>query len=87
MSASIQAVILGASGYVGGELLRLIAGHPDLELAAAVSESCRGQPIAGTCHRPTATCRSPDTMTGWTGLKMARSWRCFRRRRTAPRRH
>jgi N-acetyl-gamma-glutamyl-phosphate reductase len=48
MSASIQAVVLGASGYVGGELLRLIAGHPDLELAAAVSESCRGQPIADT---------------------------------------
>jgi N-acetyl-gamma-glutamyl-phosphate reductase len=48
MSEKIHAVILGASGYVGGELLRLVAGHPDLELAAAVSESCNGQPIAGT---------------------------------------
>ncbi|MEL7186637.1 MAG: hypothetical protein AAFN50_09440, partial [Pseudomonadota bacterium] len=35
----IQAVVLGASGYVGGELLRLVAGHPEFELAAAVSDS------------------------------------------------
>ncbi|MDJ0812691.1 MAG: N-acetyl-gamma-glutamyl-phosphate reductase [Woeseiaceae bacterium] len=48
MSDKIRAVILGASGYVGGELLRLLAGHPDFELAAAVSESCRGKPIADT---------------------------------------
>lgn len=48
MSEQINAVILGASGYVGGELLRLVAAHPDLELAAAVSESCRSQPIAAT---------------------------------------
>ena len=48
MSDKINAVILGASGYVGGELLRLVAGHPELQLAAAVSESCRGAPIAAT---------------------------------------
>ena len=45
MSAKIPAVIIGASGYVGGELLRLIAGHPNFELAAAVSDSAAGQPI------------------------------------------
>lgn len=33
------AVVLGGTGYVAGELLRLIAGHPHLYLAAAVSES------------------------------------------------
>jgi len=48
MSNSIQAVVLGATGYVGGELLRLIAAHPNLNLAAAVSESRSGQPIAET---------------------------------------
>ena len=48
MSDDIKTVVLGASGYVGGELLRLISGHPDFELAAAVSESCRGKPIADT---------------------------------------
>jgi len=48
MSSSIQAVVLGASGYVGGELLRLIAGHPDFKLAAAVSDSRADLPVAGT---------------------------------------
>ena len=45
MTATIPAVILGASGYVGGELLRLVAAHPDFELAAAVSDSGAGKPI------------------------------------------
>ncbi len=45
MTSSIAAVVLGASGYVGGELLRLIAGHPNLELAAAVSDSGAGKPV------------------------------------------
>ncbi len=48
MSANVQAVVLGATGYVGGELLRLISTHPDMRLAAAVSESCAGEPIAKT---------------------------------------
>jgi N-acetyl-gamma-glutamyl-phosphate reductase len=48
MSKPIQAVVLGASGYVGGELLRLITTHPNLELAAAVSDSRAGQAISGT---------------------------------------
>ncbi|MDH3431300.1 MAG: N-acetyl-gamma-glutamyl-phosphate reductase [Gammaproteobacteria bacterium] len=48
MSDTIQAVVLGATGYVGGELLRLIAGHPDLQFAAAVSTSRDGQEIAAT---------------------------------------
>jgi N-acetyl-gamma-glutamyl-phosphate reductase common form len=42
---SIPAVIIGASGYVGGELLRLVAGHPDFELCAAVSDSAAGKPV------------------------------------------
>jgi N-acetyl-gamma-glutamyl-phosphate reductase len=45
---TINAVVLGASGYVGGELLRLIAAHPDLQFVAAVSESRAGQAIADT---------------------------------------
>lgn len=36
---SIPAVILGASGYVAGELLRILAGHPHFRIAAAISES------------------------------------------------
>jgi N-acetyl-gamma-glutamyl-phosphate reductase len=48
MSAAIPTVVLGASGYVGGELLRLIAAHPTFELAAAVSESGAGSKIGET---------------------------------------
>lgn len=48
MSETISAVVLGASGYVGGELLRLIAQHPHFELAAAVSGSAAASPIAST---------------------------------------
>ncbi|HLT91306.1 MAG TPA: N-acetyl-gamma-glutamyl-phosphate reductase [Woeseiaceae bacterium] len=45
---SIPAVVLGATGYVGGELLRLLAQHPRFRLAAAVSGSRGGEPIAAT---------------------------------------
>ncbi len=48
MSRRIPTAVLGATGYVGGELLRLIAAHPDFELTAAVSESRSGEPIAET---------------------------------------
>src|SRR5690349_428030 len=42
----IRTAILGASGYVGGELLRLIAAHPELEAVKLFGESRAGQPIS-----------------------------------------
>lgn len=39
------AAVLGASGYLGGELLRLLPAHPHLELTAAVSASHAGEPL------------------------------------------
>jgi N-acetyl-gamma-glutamyl-phosphate reductase len=42
----IQTAILGASGYVGGELMRLIAGHPAMEVGVAFAASNAGQPVA-----------------------------------------
>src|SRR3954454_7732997 len=36
----------GASGYAGGELLRLIAGHPEFDLVAATAHSQAGTPVA-----------------------------------------
>jgi len=42
---TIHAVILGATGYVSGELLRLLSGHPEFALAAAVSQSKTGETI------------------------------------------
>ena len=41
--------IAGASGYVGGELLRLIAAHPELKLVAATANSNAGSTI-GSLH-------------------------------------
>jgi N-acetyl-gamma-glutamyl-phosphate reductase len=38
-------IVLGASGYVGAECLRLIDGHPRLALKAAVSESKAGASV------------------------------------------
>ena len=37
--------VAGASGYAGAELLRLLAGHPDLELTVATAASNAGEPI------------------------------------------
>jgi N-acetyl-gamma-glutamyl-phosphate reductase len=46
MSAQIPAVVLGGTGYVAGELLRLLAAHPQLRLAAVMSGSAAGEPLA-----------------------------------------
>lgn len=55
----IRAAILGASGYVGGELMRLIASHPAIEVGVAFAASNAGQPI-GTIH-PHLALAYPDT--------------------------
>lgn len=41
----IPTIILGASGYVAGELFRLLSAHPHLDLIAAVSESQAGNTL------------------------------------------
>lgn len=45
-SARRRVGIVGASGYTGAELLRLIAGHPDLELVVATGDSMAGRRAA-----------------------------------------
>ena len=40
-----KVAILGASGYVGAELLRLCAGHPDLEPVALYAQSSAGEGV------------------------------------------
>ena len=42
----IPVIVLGGTGYVAGELLRLIAAHPRLELKAVLSDSQPGEPVA-----------------------------------------
>ena len=46
MSEVTPAIVLGGTGYVAGELLRLIAAHPQLALAAVLSDSQAGTPVA-----------------------------------------
>lgn len=56
----IRTAILGASGYAGGELLRLIAAHPELQATKAFGERKAGQPL-GEVH-PHLAPAYPDAM-------------------------
>lgn len=42
----IKASILGATGYVGAELVRLLYSHPNVEIAHLVSASNAGKPLS-----------------------------------------
>ena len=46
MSTRVPAVVLGGTGYVAGELLRLLAAHPYFDLAAVASDSQPDEPVA-----------------------------------------
>ncbi len=46
MTQKIPAIVLGGTGYVAGELLRLIAAHPHVELKAILSDSQPGESVA-----------------------------------------
>src|ERR1700727_463699 len=53
----MKAGILGASGYTGSELLRLLAGHPEFEVAVATAHSHAGEPVGG--HTPSLAAAYP----------------------------
>jgi N-acetyl-gamma-glutamyl-phosphate reductase len=42
----ISAAIVGVSGYAGGELARLLAQHPEVEITYVSSGTYAGQPLA-----------------------------------------
>ena len=46
-NASVPVGVLGASGYVGQELLRLLARHPGASVAFATAESAAGEWVEG----------------------------------------
>jgi N-acetyl-gamma-glutamyl-phosphate reductase common form len=56
MNARVPAIILGGTGYVAGELLRLTLGHPRLTLAAIASDSQPGEPVARAFPHLAAAC-------------------------------
>ncbi len=41
----MSAAVAGASGYAGGELLRLLLAHPDLEVGPVAAGSAAGRPV------------------------------------------
>jgi N-acetyl-gamma-glutamyl-phosphate reductase len=43
---ALSVAIAGASGYVGGELMRLVADHPELELKTVTANSNAGQKVS-----------------------------------------
>lgn len=46
MSSGLRVAVVGAAGYAGGELLRLLLGHPAVGEIIATSRSQAGTPIA-----------------------------------------
>jgi len=44
--ARVPAIVLGGTGFVAGELLRLLANHPHLELAGIMSDGSSGETVA-----------------------------------------
>ncbi|MCM3697450.1 N-acetyl-gamma-glutamyl-phosphate reductase [Microbacterium oleivorans] len=47
---TISVAVSGASGYAGGEILRLLAAHPDVEIRTVTAHSNAGQPLID--HQP-----------------------------------
>ena len=43
---TVKAGIIGVTGYTGGELIRLLLGHPQAEIVAAASRSNVGQQVS-----------------------------------------
>ena len=54
MQMGTTAAVAGASGYAGGELLRLILGHPQLRLGPVAANTHAGQPVTSV-HPQLAT--------------------------------
>lgn len=47
---TFSVAVAGASGYAGGELLRLLAGHPEFEVRTVTGHSSAGSPLIA--HQP-----------------------------------
>jgi N-acetyl-gamma-glutamyl-phosphate reductase len=59
MNKPLMAGVLGATGYTGQELVRLLRGHPRLQLAFATSESESGGAVAGNGLRYVSAADAP----------------------------
>lgn len=67
MLAPRRAAVVGASGYAGAELLRLLAGHPQIDVVLATGDTQAGQPVSGLY--PSLHAAYPDLVLGSSDLK------------------
>jgi N-acetyl-gamma-glutamyl-phosphate reductase len=65
MNKNVKAAVLGATGYTGQEVVRLLRHHPYMTLSVATSESSAGAAVPGTGLRYVA---SDDVNLGETDL-------------------
>ena len=80
MSKSLAVGVFGASGYAGAELLRLAAGHPDLNVVLATGDTQAGGRVADLYPSlagglPRSHARPPPTRPRPTGSTWS-SWPC-----------
>ncbi len=67
---SYSVAVAGASGYAGGELLRLLADHPDFDIRTVTAFSNAGEPLATvqphlrSLAHLTLTDTTPEALTG-----------------------
>ncbi|GAA4152764.1 N-acetyl-gamma-glutamyl-phosphate reductase [Leifsonia shinshuensis] len=67
---TLSVAVAGASGYAGGELLRILADHPDFEIRTVTAHNNAGHPLAA--HQPhlrslahlTLSESTPETLAG-----------------------
>ena len=51
----VRVGIIGASGYAGGELIRLLLRHPEVQIAHLVSDTYAGKPLSKAFPGPAGT--------------------------------
>ena len=67
---SLTVAVAGASGYAGGELLRLLAAHPEFEVTVVTANQNAGQPLAAvhphlvSLHHLTLSETTPAVLSG-----------------------
>jgi N-acetyl-gamma-glutamyl-phosphate reductase len=67
---AFSVAVAGASGYAGGELLRILADHPDFEVRTVTANQNAGQPLIAhqphlrSLHALTLVETSPETLAG-----------------------
>jgi len=64
MTAPLRVGLVGARGHVGGELIRLLAAHPQLQLTRASSRQDIGRPLPGA-DAVVLEDMSPETVASW----------------------